>query len=84
VEVNPDTIASGEYPISRPLFMYVSVPALETNPALEPYFDYVNGEAITTVIGAEEGQVPYVQLNDELLAETRRVWAAKETGTREG
>jgi phosphate transport system substrate-binding protein len=84
VEVNPDTIASGEYPISRPLFMYVSVPALETNPALEPYFDYVVGEAMTTVIGAEEGQVPYVQLNDELLAETRRVWEAKETGTREG
>jgi phosphate transport system substrate-binding protein len=84
VEVNPDTIASGEYPISRPLFMYVSVPALETNPALEPYFDYVIGEAITTVIGAEEGQVPYVQLNDELLTETRRVWEAKETGTREG
>ena len=84
VEVNPDTIASGEYPISRPLFMYVSVPALETNPALEPYFDYVIGEAITTVIGAEEGQVPYVQLNDELLAETRRVWEAKETGTRQG
>jgi phosphate transport system substrate-binding protein len=84
VEVNPDTIASGEYPISRPLFMYVSVPALETNPALEPYFDYVIGEAITTVIGADEGQVPYVQLNDELLAETRRVWEAKETGTREG
>ena len=84
VEVNPDTIASGEYPISRPLFMYVSVPALETNPALEPYFDYVVGEAMTTVIGAEEGQVPYVQLNDELLAETRRVWEAKETGTRQG
>jgi phosphate transport system substrate-binding protein len=84
VEVNPDTIASGEYPISRPLFMYVSVPALETNPALEPYFDYVVGEAMTTVIGAEEGQVPYVQLNDELLTETRRVWEAKETGTREG
>jgi phosphate transport system substrate-binding protein len=83
VEVNPDTIASGEYPISRPLFMYVSVPALETNPALEPYFDYVVGEAMTTVIGAEEGQVPYVQLNDELLTETRRVWEAKETGTRE-
>jgi phosphate transport system substrate-binding protein len=84
VEVNPDTIASGEYPISRPLFMYVSVPALESNPALEPYFDYVVGEAMTTVIGAEEGQVPYVQLNDELLAETERVWEAKETGTRQG
>jgi phosphate transport system substrate-binding protein len=84
VEVNPDTIASGEYPISRPLFMYVSVPALESNPALEPYFDYVIGEAITTVIGAGEGQVPYVQLNAELLAETERVWAEKETGTREG
>ncbi len=83
VEVNPDTIASGEYPISRPLFMYVSVPALESNPALEPYFDYVVGEAITTVIGPGEGQVPYVQLNEELLAETERVWEEKETGTRQ-
>ena len=41
-------------------------------------------DASTTLVGTEEGQVPYVPLNDELLAATQGVWEARETGTREG
>src|SRR6056297_1119977 len=84
VEPTPATIASGEFPIARPLFVYVSVPALESNAALEPFVDFYVGEAITSLVGPGEGQVPYVPLNDELLGETRSVWEARETGTREG
>ena len=84
VEPTPETIASGEFPIARGLYIYVSVPALESNPALEPFVDFYVNEAITTLVGTGEGQVPYVPLNDELLSETQGVWEARETGTREG
>ena len=84
VEPTPETIASGDFPIARPLFIYVSVPALESNGALEPFVDFYIGEAISTLVGTGDGQVPYVPLNDEQLAETQQVWADKETGTREG
>ena len=84
VEPTPETIASGDFPIARPLFIYVSVPALESNSALEPFIDFYVGEALTTLVGTEEGQVPYVPLNDELLSTTQSVWEARETGTREG
>jgi phosphate transport system substrate-binding protein len=84
IEPTPETIASGEFPIARPLFIYVSVPALDANPTLESFVDFYVNEAITTLVGTEEGQVPYVPLNDELLAATQGVWEARETGTREG
>ena len=84
IEPTPETIASGEFPIARPLFIYVSVPALEENATLESFVDFYVNEAITTLVGADEGQVPYVPLNDELLATTQGVWEARETGTREG
>jgi phosphate transport system substrate-binding protein len=84
VEPTPETIASGEFPIARPLFIYISVPALDANPVLAPFVDYYIGEAITTLVGSGEGQVPYVALNDEQVAEVQGVWEARETGTRVG
>ena len=84
VEPTPESIASGDFPIARPLFIYISVPALESNSALESFVDFYVNEAITTLVGTDEGQVPYVPLNDEQLAETQSVWESRETGTREG
>jgi len=84
VEPTAETIASGEYPIARDLFIYVSVPALEANPALAPFVEFYLGEGVTTLVGPEEGQVPYVQLSDEDLAAQVAAWDAQETGTREG
>ena len=84
IEPTAETIASGEYPIARDLFIYVSVPALESNPALAPFVDFYIGEGIATLVGADEGQVPYVPLSDEDLAAQVAVWDAQETGTREG
>jgi phosphate transport system substrate-binding protein len=84
IEPTPETIATAEFPIARDLFIYVSVPKLEENPALEPFVDFYLNEAITTLVGPEEGQVPYVPLSDEAIAEQLAVWEARETGTREG
>jgi phosphate transport system substrate-binding protein len=79
VEPTPETIASTEYPIARDLYIYVSVPALEENPALVEYVDFYLGDGI----GAVE-EVGYVALTDEALEETRGVWEAREAGTRDG
>lgn len=80
VAPTPETIASFEYPISRPLFIYVNAAKLEENSALEAFVDYyLSDEGIAS---AEE--VGYVPLNEEELSATRTVWEALEVGTREG
>ena len=84
VEPTPETIASGEFPIARDLFIYVSAQKLEENAALAPFVDFYVTEGITTLVGAGEGQVPYVPVSDEVLAETQSAWDARTTGTREG
>ncbi len=84
VEPTPESIASGEFPIARSLYIYVSVPALEENTALEGFVDFYVDEAISTLVGTGDGQVPYVPLSDEGAAATAAVWEARETGTRDG
>jgi phosphate transport system substrate-binding protein len=80
VEPTPESIASGEYPISRDLYIYVSANRLAENPALEAFVDYYVNGAMTTLVGAEEGQVPYVALNAEDVAATQAVWTDRTTG----
>ena len=84
VEPTPETIASAEFPIARDLFIYVNSAKLAESPALEAYIDFYVNEGITTLVGTSEGQVPYVPLNAETVAETQAVWEAKELGTRDG
>jgi phosphate transport system substrate-binding protein len=84
VEPTVESIASGEYPIARDLYIYVSTAKLAENPALEAFIDFYVTEGITTLVGAGEGQVPYVPLSAESVAETQAVWEAREVGTRDG
>jgi phosphate transport system substrate-binding protein len=82
VEPTPETIASGEFPIARDLYIYVNAGKAEENPTLERFVDFYVNEGITTLVGTEEGQLPYVPLSEDDLAATLAVWAARETGTR--
>jgi phosphate transport system substrate-binding protein len=75
VEPTIETIASGDYPISRPLFIYVSAEAAD-DPAVAAYVDYYLGEGYGSV-----EQVGYVGLPDDLLAETTSAWESRTTGT---
>jgi phosphate transport system substrate-binding protein len=84
VEPTPESIASGEYPIARSLYIYVSASKAEANPALAAFVDFFMSDEGFGVIGTGEGQVPYVRLADADLEATRAVWAARELGTREG
>ena len=80
VAPTPETIADGSFPIARPLFIYVSVPRLQENPALEAYIDfYMGDEGFASVT-----EVGYVDLEDGEVEATRQVWESRETGTREG
>ncbi len=84
VAPTPETIAGGEFPIARDLFIYVSTSALEENAALAPFVDFYINDGVTSLIGAGDGQVPYVPLSADTLSEQQAVWEAKETGTRAG
>jgi phosphate transport system substrate-binding protein len=84
VEPTPETIADGEYPIARDLYIYVSASRLADNPTLQAFVDYYVGQGMSTLIGSGDGQVPYVPLNAEDAAATQAVWDSRETGARGG
>lgn len=66
-----ETIADGSYPMSRSLFIYVSLNALADNPAVGAYVDlYLSDEGIAMV--ADAG---YVDLPADRLEATRTAWA---------
>ena len=84
VDPTVESIASGDYPIARNLYIYVNSAKLAENPALEAFVDFYVSEGMTSLVGTEEGQVPYVPLSADSVAETQSVWASKELGTRDG
>jgi phosphate transport system substrate-binding protein len=66
-----ETIASGEYPLSRNLYIYINKAKAAANPAVVGYVDYYLADGtISSVLEA----VPYVNLTPEALAETRAAW----------
>ena len=84
VEPSPDTIANGEYPIARDLYIYVDADNAESNPALAAFVDYYVNDAIGSILGTGDGQVPYVPLTAEDQAATQATWTARTTGTQQG
>ena len=73
------SIADGTYPLSRPLFIYVSAQAAEENPAVAAYVDFYLNDGIAAV-----EDVGYVSLPDEQFQESASAWKERTTGTREG
>jgi len=80
VEPTPETIASGEFPIARNLFIYVNAQKAEENEAVAAYVDYYLSEGVSTLVGPGEGQVPYVPLSEAVLEASRANWADRTTG----
>jgi phosphate transport system substrate-binding protein len=80
VEPTVDTIASGEYPIARPLFIYVDAAAAEENAALTAFIDfYLSDEGRASV-----AEVGYVDIPDEDWQATVETWESRTTGTQVG
>jgi phosphate transport system substrate-binding protein len=73
VAPTPETISSGEYPLSRALYIYVNADNAADSPALAAFVDYYLSDAgIAAVTEAD-----YVALDDEELAATRTTWDAR-------
>ncbi len=71
-----DTVATAEYPISRPLFVYPALNRLESNPVIAPWVDYyLSDEGIASVT-----EVGYVALPETELQQTRDQWEAAKAG----
>ena len=74
VGANADTIASGEYPVSRSLYIYVNKAKAEANPALVAYVDYYMSD---DGLGTAVSDVGYVNLTDDAKGATRANWAGR-------
>ena len=80
VEPTDETIAAGDYPIARDLFIYVNKAKAEENEAVASFVDFYLSEAGL----ASVSETGYVDLEDDALAETQQVWEDREVGSREG
>lgn len=76
VPANPGTIASGEYPISRSLYIYVNADNAADNSALQAYVDYYMSEGLDVAVP----DVGYVPLTDDSKAQTLNNWNDRRIG----
>jgi phosphate transport system substrate-binding protein len=70
-----ETIQSGQYPLARPLFIYVSKKALDENPSVEEFVNYYL-ENINQFVD----QAQYVELPDQTIQATRERFQSRTTG----
>ena len=78
VKPTENSIRSGEYLLSRPLFIYVSTDALKNNKAVEPFVNfYVSPQNLDRLVKAAK----YVTMPDSLEEESRAQWEDRTTGT---
>ena len=76
VPANTGTIASGEYPISRSLYIYVNADEAASNPALRSYVDYYMSEGLDVAVS----EVGYVLLTEDSRQQTRSNWSNRVVG----
>jgi phosphate transport system substrate-binding protein len=76
VKPTSDTIRSGEYVLSRPLFIYVSTDALKKNKAVEPFVDFYLDNLDKLVLAAK-----YVTMPNSLEKEAYAQFEDRTTGT---
>ena len=77
VAATPATIAGGEYPVSRSLYIYVNANKAAASEAITAYLDFYMSE--TGLVQAVE-DVGYVTLTDDARAATRANWAGRIIG----
>src|ERR687893_617309 len=78
VEPTEKTIRSGEYLLSRPLFIYVNTEALKNNEAVKPFVDfYLSPQNLDKIVEAAR----YVTLPSSLEQEARAQYEDRTTGT---
>jgi phosphate transport system substrate-binding protein len=68
-----ESIADGTYPLSRPLYIYVSTDSAAANPAVEAFVDYYLGDAGYEAVAS----VGYVQIPESDWTATNEAWAGR-------
>ena len=76
VTPSAETINSGQYPLARPLFIYVSTQALEQDPSVEEFVNFYL-ENLNQFVQ----QAQYVPLSDQAVQETRERFQNRTTGS---
>jgi phosphate transport system substrate-binding protein len=76
VKPTQESIRSGEYVLSRPLFIYVNKKALENNQAVGPFVDFYM-ENLDRLVEAAK----YVTLPESMAQESRAQYEDRTTGT---
>ena len=72
-----ESIAQGEYPIARDLFVYVNAKRVDGNPVVAQFVEFfLSDEGIRSV-----SDVGYVALDDSALAKTREAFKDRTTGS---
>ncbi len=74
VDATPETIASNEYPISRPLFIYVNTDKAAESEALSTFVDFYMADGLDQATA----EVGYVALTEDAKASVRAAWDAGE------
>lgn len=78
VKPSEDTIRSGEYSLSRPLFVYVSTNALKEDKAVKPFVDfYLSSQNLDRLVKAAK----YVTIPGSLEEESRAQYEDRTTGS---
>lgn len=80
VEPTVETIASDEYPIARPLFIYVNAQVAEENPAVAAFIDFYLADQGRASV-SEQG---YVDIPDADWEASVANWESRTTGTQVG
>jgi phosphate transport system substrate-binding protein len=70
-----ETVASGEYPVSRPLFFYVKNAHLDAIPGLQEYIEFFVSDEIA---GPDGPLAEYGLVSDPELAATQEMVANRE------
>lgn len=71
VEPTAESIAAGEYPLARDLYIYVSKQSVADNPAVAAYVDHYMDFGLNTAVT----EADYVKLDDAAIKTTQDAWA---------
>jgi len=63
------TVETGEYPLSRPLFIYSDASIMQSKPQVAGYINF-----FLTFVNEEIGDVGYFPASDEALDEAKQAW----------
>jgi phosphate transport system substrate-binding protein len=78
VEPSVDSIRSAEYPLSRPLFIYVNAKDAQNNKAVQEFVDfYLSSQNLDQLVEAAK----YVTLPSGIEEASRQQWEDRTTGT---